>query len=448
MNPTTTTASPQNDPRTFVREGASTAKQLMGHPVVALSNGERVGAIHDVVYSPAQGRLIGFTVTHGGGLFSRGETLWLAAEAIHAIGEDAVVVEAPTQLIKYEADSQSVEEIGESVLGKRLMTETGKFLGNVDDVFIDRQSRRVSAYEVSGGVWQNMMKGQSAVPVQEIVSIGHDVVVVPDFVQEHVEAVTGGLAGAYEVGKEKVAQARTEISETVEQKEADFALGKTSANTVTDDKGNLIVRQGEAITAEHIARAQALGQMHALALAAGKTQAGQSYDSLKERAAGAVDAARDKAADLGEGAQNKQGDLLVGKTTGRAVIAENGAVLVPAQHIITQADVVTVRNAGKLNDLSAAVGTQAFEAFKDRVGDAFDATKERLAAANSPAAQTAGASVTIITSQPVVVEGTASGGARIVEAPDTSAAATPASSVTTTPVRPASTTTNTTDRGT
>ncbi len=199
------------------------------------------------------------------------------------------------------------KEAGESVLGKRLMTEGGKFLGNVDDVLIDRQTRRVVAYEVSGGVWQDMMRGQTAVPVAHIISIGSDVAVVPDFVQDQVEEPTGGLIGAagsvkekasaaYDTAAHKVDQARTEVAETIEGKEADYARGKTAGRDVTDDAGNVLVRAGETITGDHIGRAVAAGKMHALAAAAGQTHASEVAGTVRDKVAAAGATAREKAA--------------------------------------------------------------------------------------------------------------------------------------------------------
>lgn len=350
-----------------LRKRASTGRQLMGLPVISLDDGESQGKIHDVVYDPRQGLLLGFIVQRGGGFLSRPDSFWLDASSLHALGEDAATVPSAASLQPAGAAREPTESgAGEPVLGKRLLTEGGRFLGNVDDVLIDRQSRRVVAYEVSGGVWQDMMRGQTAVPVDQIISIGSAAVIVPDFVGERVAETTGGLAAATETARVRLAQARTEVAETIEEKETSFARGRTAANAVYDEDGSIIVLAGETITDAHIARAVAAGKMHALALTAGKAEA-------RERAAAAGAVVRERAADLGEAAQDRQAALLIGRTTGRVVLSEAGAILVPADHVVNEVDVAAARAAGRLNDLTAAVGAGAWEAARER----FEGPEER-----------------------------------------------------------------------
>ena len=362
------------------RKGRSTGKELMGMPVISIEKGEEVAKIHDIIYNAEQGRLIGFFVTRGGGLFSSGESFYLGADDLHALGEDAVTVDTAQVLTPLKGISKSpVEEAGQPVLGKRLLTEGGKFLGNVEDVLVERETRRVVAYEVSGGLWQDMMRGQSDVPVSRVTTIGKDVVVVPDIVEDQVMEPTGGLiataetakekaAAAYETAAEKVEQVRTEVSTALEDKEARYALGKTAGRDVKDDAENIIVREGEVITEEHIRVATAANKMHAVAVAAGQAQAvdaaghvrekvSEGASAVREKAADLTEAAREKAADVTEAVQNRQTEGLVGKMTTRAVLLENGQPVVPAAHQITEADIAAARTAGKLDDLSAAVST-------------------------------------------------------------------------------------------
>lgn len=377
------------------REGKSTGKELIGKPVISLDNGERLGEIHDVVYSPREGKLIGFTIPRGGGLFSRGDTLWLSADSIYALGEDAVTIQSADVFQAYQDSADEVaEQAGESVLGKRLMTDDGKFLGAIDDVLIERESRRVVAYEVSGGIVQDMMKGQTDVPVDHIISIGKDVVIVPAFVRDHIAQASGGLAAVASSAQEKatelkdttaekIAQARTETAEAIEAREIEYALGKVAGSSVyLDDKETApLIREGETITQAHIDQAVPAGRMHALAAAAGKAQAGDAAQAARERISAATASVKEKAGDLGAAAKDRYGETLVGRTTGRAVLSDSGVPLVPADHVITEADVEAAKAAGKLDALTAAVGAAAWESTQERIGDAYTGAKEQVGAA-------------------------------------------------------------------
>lgn len=388
------------------RKGRSTGKSLIGKPVISLDTGTQIGETHDIVYSAAAGRLVGFTLLQNAGLFKRGDTFWLPAESIHSIGEDAVTIQSDSTLVAVEGDvNDYAAAAGQGVLGKRLMTEEGKFLGAIDDVLIERSSMKVVAYEVSGGIIQDLYQGQTDVPVDTVISIGHDVVIVPSSVQDLIQAPKGGLIAAAAAAQVKagelsseasagIATARTQAAEAIEQKEAGYSLGKQAGRDVTTDAGLPLITTGQIITASIIRQAIGAGKMHALAASAGYDQAGDAVAVGRDKAGSLTEAARVKLGQAGDAIEDKHGDLLVGKTTGRAVVSDAGLLLVPASHVITETDVMTARAAGKLDDLTLAVGAAVVNAGREHaaaaygdaktgVTNAYDAAGDRIAAAQA-----------------------------------------------------------------
>lgn len=379
------------------REGKRTGKSFIGMPVISLADGERKGTVHDVVYSAREGRLLYFTVPVSGGFFGGGKTLLLDAVDIKSVGKDAITIANSDLLREQDRNVKQVaEDSGESIVGKRLMTEDGDNLGSIDDVLIDPATFLIVAYQVSGGLWHDLMRGQTDVPVEMVLNVGKDVVVVPSSVKQVVERTSGGLLGTFGV-------ARTQISETLEDKEADYALGKTSGSDVTFDDGRVLVRQGETITEGHIQEALMSDKMHALAAAAGFHQAGEAWDTTKDKAGDAWDATKAKAAELGDKAQEKQGELLIGRTTGRPVVDDAGMTVVPEAKVVDQMDVDKARAAGKLNDLTTAVATKP----KDALADRRPRSQTYLAPAPTalkPPADPAPSSTTVIHADHVVVQ--------------------------------------------
>lgn len=373
------------------RKGRKTAKQLMGMSIFSLADGATQGQVHDVVYNPRQGRLVGFTVVKDAGFFSRGEARFLPVDDIHALGDDAITIEDAARLQNFAGKDVNdlAREAGEPVLGKRLLTEDGSFLGAIDDVLIDQTSRNVVAYEVSGGIFADMMRGQTDIPVDNIISIGSEVVIVPASVKAMVEEAKGGLtavasaagekAGEFkDTASEKLAAARTETSEYVDDKEADYARGKTAGETVLDDAGNILVPIGAMITDADIANARAAGRLHALAASAGKMQGSDFVETVKEKYAAGVDAVKTKTGEMVDSAKDKQGDALVGRITGKAVLLDDGATLVPANHVVTQADADAAQVAGKLGALTAAIISETVSDAKEHVGAAYQNAAARV----------------------------------------------------------------------
>lgn len=394
-----------------MRDDKKTGKQLIGMPVIALSDGTEVGQIHDVIYNSKEGRLIGVTIPIAGGFFGGGKTLLLRTEQMFAMGEDAVTIQSASGLeeISRKADEFG-DEAGIAVLGKRLMTDDGTFLGKIVDVLIDRTTRRITAYEVSGGLWGDLMRGQTDVPIEHITAVGNDVVIVPASVKSLIEETTGGLIGHAQLAAEKAGDVRSAAAEKLEDEEIRYSLGKVAAHDVTDDANEPIVRQGDTITEAHIQRALAANKIHALAVAAGRQHAMElghaASETIKERASAAQEAFKDK-----------QGELLVGKTAGREVVSDEGLIIVPAGATITELHVVAAREAGKLGDLTTAVGADALSTARDKAAVTIDNAKqsldERRADADArhadeiystPAPLTTGTPQTIIHADTVIVQ--------------------------------------------
>ena len=86
-----------------------TASQIRGLPVVTVGGGEDVAEVRDVIYSPEAGRLVGVTLNKRGFLAGRSHDV-LPAEAIHAIGQDAVMVLDESSLV---APQDAPDDVGQ-----------------------------------------------------------------------------------------------------------------------------------------------------------------------------------------------------------------------------------------------------------------------------------------------------------------------------------------------
>lgn len=114
------------------------ATELAGRPVVSITEGEAVADVKDVLYSPEDGRLTGFTLNKHGGLFAGPLKVGLPLGAVHAIGRDAIMV-ASSQVLT--ADSarfvKSDAEKHRNVMGNQVLTDAGDRLGEVTDLVLE-----------------------------------------------------------------------------------------------------------------------------------------------------------------------------------------------------------------------------------------------------------------------------------------------------------------------
>jgi len=170
-----------------------TASQIRGLPVVSVRGGEDIAEVRDVIYSPEAGRLVGVTLNKRGFLAGRCREV-LPAEAIHAVGQHAVMVIDESSLV---ARDDAPDEVarpapGRNVLGNDVLTEGGTSLGKVVDlVLLVGSTGEVVGYQIDkpGG-------GQGYIPLPAQLSVSGVALVVPNITEEFVQDDLVGVGAA------------------------------------------------------------------------------------------------------------------------------------------------------------------------------------------------------------------------------------------------------------
>lgn len=170
-----------------------TAAQINGLPVVTVRGGEDVAEVRDVIYSPEAGRLVGLTLNRRG-FFSGRRREVLPAEAVHAIGRDAVMVADESMLVLPENAPEDLAHPGadRNVVGDDVLTEGGVSLGTVRDLaLLVGSTGEVVGYQIekAGG-------GQGYIPLPAQLAVSGSTLVVPDITEEFVRDDLVGLGAA------------------------------------------------------------------------------------------------------------------------------------------------------------------------------------------------------------------------------------------------------------
>ncbi len=122
------------------------ATELAGRAVVDIDAAEKIGTIEKIILDPDGKQVAGFVVTRAGSSFPGNKAQSLVPSAgVHAIGPDAVTIH---QTAVAETDMGRLETLprGSDVIGRKVVSEDGRFLGKVSDVLIDRADGRIIGY--------------------------------------------------------------------------------------------------------------------------------------------------------------------------------------------------------------------------------------------------------------------------------------------------------------
>jgi uncharacterized protein YrrD len=121
------------------------ASELAGRPVIDIDAAEKMGTIEKLILDPDGRRVAGFVIVQGGGFPGNKEHTTIPASAVHAIGPDALTIKRDET---GSADIARLEALprGSDVIGRKVVTQDGRYLGKVDDVLIENVDGRIFGY--------------------------------------------------------------------------------------------------------------------------------------------------------------------------------------------------------------------------------------------------------------------------------------------------------------
>ena len=183
--------------------------QLVGRAVIDMEAAERLGKIKEIIVQRDGERVAGFVVVHGETLVgTAGKRRMIPASAVHSIGPDAMTVRGPAMQDMVELDNLPRMS---DIIGHKMVTQSGRLLGVIDDVLINRGDGTIVGFVVGEGVrskLENIFNPQRSrvrgyVRAEADLHVGKDLIIVPD------DALIEGEPGVQEADQ-KQATGKTE----------------------------------------------------------------------------------------------------------------------------------------------------------------------------------------------------------------------------------------------
>ncbi len=161
-------------------------EHIKGLPVVTMAEGKRVGRVDDLVVDPDR-KAVSWLRLHSGGMLG-GKRLWVAVEAVHSLGADAVTINAEAD-VRDSADAPEADTLtnaGRAIIGNNVVTENGEALGVVSDYEFAPDTFVLTHLFVPSGI--SILGQFLTIPGDKILTIGQDVIVVaPEVVMQSEE---------------------------------------------------------------------------------------------------------------------------------------------------------------------------------------------------------------------------------------------------------------------
>lgn len=148
--------------------------QLIGHPLIDITEGRKIGKVRDVLLDE-QRRVVRAFSTKGGLL--HGPTYVPAMKA--TIGVDAVTFQPGAMEGQDTSWLDSLPKASE-ILGRRVLTDTGKLIGTVDNLRLDPHNSTLLALELKpeqSGALHRLGSARWLIPTTGVISYGPDTIV-------------------------------------------------------------------------------------------------------------------------------------------------------------------------------------------------------------------------------------------------------------------------------
>lgn len=150
-------------------------RDIIGRPILAEDTGRYLGEAREIVVDIANTTVVGIVVLRGRWF----QSFWfLPIEDVTSCGEGALLIESDEALIPPGGYAQHLTDVDGRLVGKRILDATGRDIGTLDDIFFDPETRRLTGYQVSGGLVDDLIDGKWALPAVRLM-IGHDALLIP-----------------------------------------------------------------------------------------------------------------------------------------------------------------------------------------------------------------------------------------------------------------------------
>lgn len=176
--------------------------QLVGRAVIDMEAAERLGKIREIIVQRDGERVAGFVVVDGETIVATGgKRRMIPASAVHSIGPDAMTVRGSA--VHELAELDNLPRMSD-IIGHKMITQSGRLLGVIDDMLINRSDGTIVGFVVGEGVrskLENIFNPQRSrvhgyVRADSDLHVGKELIVVPD------DALIEGEPSAHERDRE------------------------------------------------------------------------------------------------------------------------------------------------------------------------------------------------------------------------------------------------------
>lgn len=173
------------------------SKEIIGAPVISIAGGMQVGAVKGLVVNPQQ-KSVEFLLLKEEDASDR--IKGIPFRYAEGVGEYAVTVENESVLMEISRIGilQELLDKNISIIGTKVITRKGKYLGDASEYSIDTETGNLKEI-----YYQGDNDNELSVPIQKVVTLGKEVLIVEEMTATEAPASTESSQANFKLGDEK-----------------------------------------------------------------------------------------------------------------------------------------------------------------------------------------------------------------------------------------------------
>lgn len=152
------------------------SRKYLSLPIISLSEGQHIGYVKILILN-AKTKALAALVIDPKGFFK--EQRIIPYSKVVSVGDDAITIDKGS----YAEKSTSLPEILDllkektALIGSKVVTESGKTLGVVDEYYVAPEDGQIEEIEISGGKIEGLLNGKAILSADQIITIGRDILI-------------------------------------------------------------------------------------------------------------------------------------------------------------------------------------------------------------------------------------------------------------------------------
>jgi len=152
------------------------SREFLSLPIISLREGQQIGNVKNLIIDASEKTIAALVIDPKG--FFKDQRI-IPYSKVVSVGSDAITIDKESQVEKSSNLPEILNLIKEklSIIGTKVMTESGKTLGVAQEYYIDPATGEVTDIELSGGKLEGLFSGKALLSAKSVLTIGHDVII-------------------------------------------------------------------------------------------------------------------------------------------------------------------------------------------------------------------------------------------------------------------------------